>query len=56
MAPASPENRKEAVKILSAPNYVGADEAVIANSMIGERASVTGRALDLSLGDDATAG
>ncbi|MDI1315240.1 CmpA/NrtA family ABC transporter substrate-binding protein [Prosthecobacter sp.] len=32
---ASPENRKEAVKILSRPNYVGADEAVIANSMTG---------------------
>jgi nitrate/nitrite transport system substrate-binding protein len=32
---ASPENRKEAVKILSGPTYVGADEAVIANSMTG---------------------
>ncbi len=28
-------NRPEAVKILSKPNYVGADEAVIANSMTG---------------------
>jgi nitrate/nitrite transport system substrate-binding protein len=28
-------NRKEAVKILSQPNYVGADAAVIANSMTG---------------------
>ncbi len=28
-------NRREAVKILSKPNYVGADEAVIANSMTG---------------------
>ena len=35
---------------------VRVQDAVIANSMIGERASVTGRALDLSLGDDATAG
>lgn len=32
---AGPENRREAVRILSAPNYVGADEAVIANSMTG---------------------
>jgi len=32
---ASPENRREAVKILSRPEYVGADEAVIANSMTG---------------------
>ena len=32
---ASTENRKEAVKILSRPNYVGADEEVIANSMTG---------------------
>jgi len=32
---ASPENRVEAVKILSQPNYVGADEEVIANSMTG---------------------
>ncbi|CAN5324466.1 CmpA/NrtA family ABC transporter substrate-binding protein [soil metagenome] len=32
---ASVENRKEAVKILSQPNYVGADEEVIANSMTG---------------------
>lgn len=32
---ASVENRKEAVKILALPNYVGADEAVIANSMTG---------------------
>ena len=32
---ASVENRVEAVKILSEPNYVGADEAVIANSMTG---------------------
>ncbi len=32
---ASTENRQEAVKILSLPNYVGADEAVIANSMTG---------------------
>jgi nitrate/nitrite transport system substrate-binding protein len=31
----SPANRKEAVKILSRPEYVGADEAVIANSMTG---------------------
>lgn len=30
-----PENRKEAVTLLSKPNYVGADEAVIANSMTG---------------------
>ncbi len=29
------KNRKEAVKIISRPNYVGADEAVIANSMTG---------------------
>jgi nitrate/nitrite transport system substrate-binding protein len=29
------KNRAEAVKILSQPNYVGADEAVIANSMTG---------------------
>ncbi|WP_205466628.1 CmpA/NrtA family ABC transporter substrate-binding protein [Novosphingobium sp. BW1] len=29
-------NRKEAVKILSQPNYVGADEAVIAASMTGK--------------------
>lgn len=28
-------NRSEAVKIISRPNYVGADEAVIANSMTG---------------------
>ena len=33
---ASIENRKEAVKILSRPNYVGADEEVIANSMTGD--------------------
>jgi nitrate/nitrite transport system substrate-binding protein len=32
---ASPENRREAVKILSRSEYVGADEAVIANSMTG---------------------
>jgi nitrate/nitrite transport system substrate-binding protein len=32
---ASPENRREAVKILSRPEYVGADEEVIANSMTG---------------------
>ncbi len=31
----SPANRHEAVKILSAPNYVGADAVVIANSMTG---------------------
>ncbi len=31
----SAANRKEAVKILSRPNYVGADEDVIANSMTG---------------------
>ncbi len=31
----SPENRLEAVKILSRSEYVGADEAVIANSMTG---------------------
>ena len=31
----SPENRVEAVKILSRPEYVGADEKVIANSMTG---------------------
>jgi nitrate/nitrite transport system substrate-binding protein len=30
-----PANRAEAVKILSEPNYVGSDEAVIANSMTG---------------------
>lgn len=29
------KNRAEAVKIISKPNYVGADEAVIANSMTG---------------------
>lgn len=32
---ASTENRKEAVEILSRPNYVGADAEVIANSMTG---------------------
>ncbi len=32
---ASQENRKEACKILSRSNYVGADEVVIANSMTG---------------------
>jgi nitrate/nitrite transport system substrate-binding protein len=32
---ASPANRKEAVKLLSRPNYVGADEQVLANSMTG---------------------
>jgi len=32
---ASPENRKEACKILSMPQYVGADYAIIANSMTG---------------------
>jgi nitrate/nitrite transport system substrate-binding protein len=32
---ASPANRKEAVKILARPEYVGADEEVIANSMTG---------------------
>ncbi|MEM7394182.1 MAG: CmpA/NrtA family ABC transporter substrate-binding protein [Verrucomicrobiota bacterium] len=32
---ASTANRKKAVKILSQPNYVGADEEVIANSMTG---------------------
>jgi len=32
---ASPENRLEAVQILSLPNYVGADAEVIANSMTG---------------------
>jgi len=32
---ASPENRREAVKILSRPEFVGADAAVIANSMTG---------------------
>ena len=31
----SNKNRPEAVKIISRPNYVGADEAVIANSMTG---------------------
>lgn len=31
----NPENRKEAVQILSRPDYVGADEAVLANSMTG---------------------
>jgi nitrate/nitrite transport system substrate-binding protein len=31
----SPANRLEAVKLLSQPNYVGADAAVIANSMTG---------------------
>ncbi|MBK9275017.1 MAG: nucleotidyltransferase [Flavobacteriales bacterium] len=35
---------------------VRVQDAVIANSMIGERAMVTGRAMDLSLGDDATVG
>ena len=30
-----PNNRKEAVKILSMPQYVGADEVVLANSMTG---------------------
>lgn len=32
---ASVENRREAVKLLALPNYVGADETVIANSMTG---------------------
>ncbi len=32
---ASPENRREACKILSKPEYVGADYAIIANSMTG---------------------
>lgn len=32
---ASPENRRKAVEILSRPQYVGADAAVIANSMTG---------------------
>jgi nitrate/nitrite transport system substrate-binding protein len=32
---ASPANRREAVKILARPEYVGADEEVIANSMTG---------------------
>ncbi len=32
---ASPENRAEACKILSRPEYVGADEEIIANSMTG---------------------
>lgn len=32
---ASMENRREAVKLLALPHYVGADEAVIANSMTG---------------------
>ncbi len=32
---ASPENRRKAVAILSRPEYVGADAAVIANSMTG---------------------
>jgi nitrate/nitrite transport system substrate-binding protein len=32
---ASLENRREAAKILARPEYVGADEAVIANSMTG---------------------
>lgn len=32
---ASPANRVEAVKLLAKPNYVGADEKVIANSMTG---------------------
>lgn len=32
---ASPENRIEAVKILSMENYVGAEEEIIANSMTG---------------------
>ena len=32
---ASPENRKQAVAILARPEYVGADAAVIANSMTG---------------------
>ena len=31
----TPGNRKEAVKILSMPQYVGADEVVLANSMTG---------------------
>ncbi len=31
----APGNRKEAVKILSMPEYVGADEVVLANSMTG---------------------
>lgn len=34
-------NRPEAVKILSKPNYVGADEAVIANSMPATTTSAT---------------
>ena len=33
---------------------VRVQDAVIANSMIGERATVTGHALDLSVGDDGT--
>jgi nitrate/nitrite transport system substrate-binding protein len=32
---ASPENRRQACRILSRPEYVGADEHVIANSMTG---------------------
>jgi nitrate/nitrite transport system substrate-binding protein len=32
---ASPENRKEACRILSKPEYVGADYEIIANSMTG---------------------
>ena len=32
---ASPANRAEAVKLLAKPNYVGADAAVLANSMTG---------------------
>jgi nitrate/nitrite transport system substrate-binding protein len=32
---ASPENRRKAVEILARPQYVGADAAVIANSMTG---------------------
>ena len=32
---ASMANRVEAVKMLAKPNYVGADEAVIGNSMTG---------------------
>lgn len=35
---------------------VRVQDAVVANSMIGERAQVTGRALDLSMSDDSTLG
>jgi nitrate/nitrite transport system substrate-binding protein len=44
---ASPENRKKACEILSRPEYVGADYAVIANSMTGSFEYQKGEKLDL---------